>query len=99
MGAEGLSKGTDLLLSADQVDTVVELSKSNIHMLGVHSIAIERQSVPKLEQIQEMTKLMEFGPWLDEGFERKGRACEPEARTGHWSGQVHWFAQGVSTES
>lgn len=39
--------------------------------------------MPKLEQIQEMTKLMEFGPWLDEGFERKGRVCEPEAGTGH----------------
>ena len=39
--------------------------------------------MPKLQQIREMTKLMEFGPWLDEGFERKGRVCEPEAGTGH----------------
>lgn len=42
LGAEGLNKGTDLLLSAGQVETVVELSKSNIDMMGVYSIAIER---------------------------------------------------------
>ena len=42
LGAEGLNKGTDLLLSTGHVDTVVELSNSNVDMMGVHSIAIER---------------------------------------------------------
>ena len=42
LGAEGLNKGTDLLLSTGHVDTVVELSKSNVDMMGVHSTAIER---------------------------------------------------------